>query len=264
MSESEQHKLMLDIDWAIADVKKENPSSGGHPSDGNNQKADDTALKNLVASAKALNEKDYTANSWKALQQEIEEADQLLALPKKNQDSLDSMQKDLQAAIDALVKVKVSIKNASVSSISSQTYNGKYKTPAIIVKNGSTTLKKNTDYTVSYKNNKNAGTASVIITGKGNYTDTITKTFTINKAEQKISVKTASKNYKYSTLKKKKQSFSIKATASGKGKLTYKVSSYPSKAKSFISVSKTGKVTLKKKAKKGTYKIKIETVSSFV
>ncbi|MFZ1647688.1 MAG: hypothetical protein WAT59_19775, partial [Blautia wexlerae] len=68
----------------------------------------------------------------------------------------------------------------------------------------------------------------------------ITKTFTINKAEQKISVKTASKNYKYSTLKKKKQSFSIKATASGKGKLTYKVSSYPSKAKSFISVSKTG------------------------
>ena len=34
MSESEQHKLMLDIDWAIADVKKENPSSGGHPSGG--------------------------------------------------------------------------------------------------------------------------------------------------------------------------------------------------------------------------------------
>lgn len=262
MSESEQHKLMLDIDWAIADVKKENPSSGGHPSGGDHQKADDTALKNLVASAKALNEKDYTADSWKALQQEIEEADELLAFPKKNQDSLDSMQKDLQAAIDALVKVKVSIKNASVSSISSQTYNGKYKTPAIIVKNGSTTLKKNTDYTVSYKNNKNAGTASVIITGKGNYTDTITRTFTINKAAQKISVKTASKNYKYSTLKKKKQSFSIKATASGKGKLTYKVSSYPSKAKSFISVSKTGKVTLKKKAKKGTYKIKISAASN--
>lgn len=276
LSESEQHKLMLNIDWAIAAVKKENPSSGGHPSNGNQQKADDTALKNLVDSAKALNEKDYTADSWKALQQEIEEADQLLALPKKNQDSLDSMQKDLQAAIDALIKVKsednsttvtpsttrISIEKVSVSAIPSQTYNGKAKTPSIVVKNGADILKNGTDYTVTYKNNKNAGTAYVLITGKGNYTDTITKTFVINKAAQKISVKKASVKYKASALKKAKKSFSIKASASGKGKITYKVTSYPSKAKSFISVSKTGKVTLKKKAKKGTYKVKVSAASN--
>ncbi|MCB6994722.1 hypothetical protein LI177_14660, partial [bacterium 210820-DFI.6.37] len=38
---------------------------------------------------------------------------------------------------------------------------------------------KDTDYTVSYKNNTNAGTATVTITGKGNYTGTKTATFTI-------------------------------------------------------------------------------------
>jgi len=38
------------------------------------------------------------------------------------------------------------------------------------------------DFTVSYSNHKDAGTASVTITGKGNYTGSVTKTFTIGKA----------------------------------------------------------------------------------
>lgn len=38
------------------------------------------------------------------------------------------------------------------------------------------------DFTVSYSNNKDAGTASVTITGKGNYTGSVTRTFTIGKA----------------------------------------------------------------------------------
>ena len=38
------------------------------------------------------------------------------------------------------------------------------------------------DYTVTYKNNINAGEGTVIITGQGNYTGTVEKTFTIEKA----------------------------------------------------------------------------------
>ena len=38
------------------------------------------------------------------------------------------------------------------------------------------------DFTVSYSNHKDAGTASVTITGKGNYTGSVTRTFTIGKA----------------------------------------------------------------------------------
>ena len=44
-------------------------------------------------------------------------------------------------------------------------------------------LTKDTDYTVAYSNNVNAGQAVVTFTGKGNYTGTITKNFTIDPKE---------------------------------------------------------------------------------
>jgi hypothetical protein len=71
----------------------------------------------------------------------------------------------------------------------SVTYTGSDITPFVTVKDGATTLTQNTDYTVAYSNNTNVGTAAVTVTGKGNYTGTATKTFTIEAA--KVSLKTA-------------------------------------------------------------------------
>lgn len=62
------------------------------------------------------------------------------------------------------------------------TYNKKPHTPTPTVVDGETTLRANTDYTVSYEDNVNAGTATVTVTGKGNYGGTATATFTIDKA----------------------------------------------------------------------------------
>lgn len=45
------------------------------------------------------------------------------------------------------------------------------------------TLQKDTDYTVTYKDNTNAGEATVTVTGTGEYTGTVTKKFTINKKD---------------------------------------------------------------------------------
>ena len=63
------------------------------------------------------------------------------------------------------------------------TYNGKEHKPAVTVKayvdSKLVTLTQD-DYTVSYKNNKNAGTATVTVTGKGKYAGTKTATFKIN------------------------------------------------------------------------------------
>ena len=70
--------------------------------------------------------------------------------------------------------------NLTISSIAAQTYRGYALTPAVTVKNGNVTLTSGTDYTVSYSNNINAGTATVTITGKGNYTGTKSANFTIN------------------------------------------------------------------------------------
>ena len=64
---------------------------------------------------------------------------------------------------------------------SSQTYSGKKLTPAPTVKLGTKTLKKGTDYTVTYSANLNAGTATITIKGKGNYTGTAKGTFTIKR-----------------------------------------------------------------------------------
>ena len=58
---------------------------------------------------------------------------------------------------------------ATIAKISAKTYTGKAIAPAPVVKWGKTKLKKGVDYTVSYKKNKAAGTAVVIVKGKGNY-----------------------------------------------------------------------------------------------
>lgn len=58
-------------------------------------------------------------------------------------------------------------------------YDGYSKTPTVTVKDGNDYLRKNTDYTVEYLDNKNAGKGKVIVTGKGYYNDSITVNFTI-------------------------------------------------------------------------------------
>ena len=71
------------------------------------------------------------------------------------------------------------------------TYNGKKQTPAVTVKKGSRKLAADKDYTIVYADNLNAGTAKVTVTGKGNYRGAVEKTFSIAKADQKLTVKAA-------------------------------------------------------------------------
>ncbi|MBQ9061812.1 MAG: leucine-rich repeat protein [Eubacterium sp.] len=75
---------------------------------------------------------------------------------------------------------KKNIESAEVIGIVDKTYTGSPLTQSFTVKMGSTTLAE-TDYTISYSNNINVGTATLIIEGVGDYTGSITKTFNINK-----------------------------------------------------------------------------------
>lgn len=85
--------------------------------------------------------------------------------------------------VDLSKPAATSLSNCNISlEYTSTTYSTKAKTPKVTVKNNSSTLIENTDYTVAYSNNVNAGTATVTITGIGNnYTGTTTKTFTIKR-----------------------------------------------------------------------------------
>ncbi len=58
-------------------------------------------------------------------------------------------------------------------------YTGKAQKPALTVAIDGMTLRANKDYKVQYQNNKNAGTACVVVTGKGAYKGKVVKTFEI-------------------------------------------------------------------------------------
>lgn len=114
-------------------------------------------------------------------------------------------------------------------------YNGKDQTPAVTVKYGSTVLTAGTDYDLTYENNKDAGTdtAKAIVTGRGNYTGTAEKTFSIAKADHKITAKAAK------TTLSATQKTTIKVTGA-KGKVSYK-----SNKTTVATVDANGNVTAK-------------------
>ncbi len=84
---------------------------------------------------------------------------------------------------------RISISKASVTlSTSTYAYDGKAKKPGVTVKLNGKTLKNGTDYTVSYSNNTKVGTAKVTITGKGNYTGSVYKTYSIKNDFKKATI----------------------------------------------------------------------------
>ena len=73
----------------------------------------------------------------------------------------------------------IDIAKATVNAIPAQYYTGKTLKPAVTVTYNGKALVKDKDYTVSYRNNKKIGTATVEIVGIGAYTGIVAKTFQI-------------------------------------------------------------------------------------
>ena len=207
--------------------------------------ADTTALKAAVEQASALKEADYTADSWKAMQLELEEARELLAKENPTQAEVDEAIAHLNAAVQALVKAEV--KDTLT-----------FAKPKVTL----------------YKGQKKAQTAKV--TGKVKapvYTSSNSKIATVDKKTGKVTAKVAGKvtitaksgnlkatytvTVKNPTLKLTKASASVKvgkttritAKATPSGKITYKSSN-----KKVATVSSNGTV---KGIKKGTAKITV-------
>ena len=98
-----------------------------------------------------------------------------------------------------IVPKKLDISSATVNSISSKTYTGASIKPSVTVKLNNKTLKLNTDYKVSYSNNKNIGTAKILIKGIGEYEGE--KTVTFNIIPPKVTnLKSSKKTYNSITL----------------------------------------------------------------
>lgn len=126
-------------------------------------------------------------------------------------------------------------------------YNGTFHKPTATVYDGTKKLVLGTDYTIDYKDNKNCGTASAIITGKGNYTGTKTLLFDIVGKDQTITT-----NYTYYTKYLTSADFDLGGKTDGDGHLVY-TSSNPAvaavSAKGVVSIKGTGEAVIKVESK---------------
>ena len=158
-------------------------------------------------------------------------------------------------SVSKTYSIKNNFKKATISGISNKSYTGKNITQSITVKYNGKALKKGTDYTVSYSSNKNIGTATVKVAGKGSYTGTITKTFKINPAKQEIQKLTA-----------KSKAFFVdwaqKGSATGY-EIQYATNSkFTSAKKVTITNNKTDKTTISKLSGKKKYYVRVRSYTT--
>ena len=136
----------------------------------------------------------------------------------------------------------------TIANIANQSYTGKEIKPNPEIKDGSKKLTKDIDYTLSYSKNKNVGTATITITGKGVYTGSVGKTFNIFEC---ISI-----NKTTATVKKGKSiTLTATITANNTADKTVKWSSSDT---AVATVNNNGKVT---GVKKGTAIITAKSVN---
>ncbi len=188
------------------------------------------------------------------------------------------MEAYLSCASDSTLYIKVPIPydisyDTAVISKNRFTYNGHSRLPKVKSVTFGTGMDVDPDnYTVTYTD-KNGREVTPVKAGKyfvqvsteqvyiygPTYYGAIKKPFTIDKAANSLKIKAKTATVKYSKLKKKTQKLAvskvIRFTNKGQGKKTYKKKSG---SKKIAIAGKTGKVTVKKGLKKGTYKIRVK------
>ena len=228
------------------------------------------ALKSAITAAKKLKAADYTAASYKTYKAAITAAETVLNGEDFSDTEVTAATKALTDAKAKLVKLKtqsitVSVKNTK--NVVSKKYGDKAFSLGAKAKTTLTYKSSNTKIaTVDSKGKvtiKAAGTVKITINAKatGTYKAATAKVLTIKIAKKAPTIKTkiGTKNLSYNTLKKRAQVFTLGTSVNSKGTLTYKKLS----GSSAVSVnSKTGKLTVKKGLKKGTYRVKVQIKSA--
>ena len=130
------------------------------------------------------------------------------------------------------------IANTKVTlSKTSYAYDGKAKTPVVTVMDDDYLLQENEDYTITYSDNIKVGTATVMITGIGRYTGTVSASFTIQQVKKNNVIKVSNIT---KTVSAKVQKAKIQATVNDKAKLTY------SSNNKSVKVNSSGEITIAK------------------
>lgn len=133
----------------------------------------------------------YTDESVRVFKNALEAAVRLSE--NASQAEVDAAARALDGAIKGLTKKPetnvpqpIDVSKLSIGSIARQTHTGRSIKPTVTVRYGSKVLGAGTDYTLTYKNNVNPGKAQLILTGKGSFKGSVTKTFIIAAKKGKI------------------------------------------------------------------------------
>ena len=140
-------------------------------------------------------------------------------------------------------EAKKDIASCSIGTISDATYSGNAIEPAVKITDGKKTLSANTDYNIYYKNNVDAGIATVTVVGIGKYRGETNISFTINKAaaglkftEANVSKKTG--DAAFSNKLTKKTNSTVIYTSSNSGVATV------DKTNGLVTIKGTGTTTI--------------------
>ncbi len=137
-------------------------------------------------------------------------------------------------------------KTFTVSNIQDQVYTGKAMKPAVTVTGESGILKKGTDYIITYKNNKQIGQATVIVTGLGDYKETVVEqTFHIVPKAPTFTIKVGKS--------------AIKVTVKGQKLSGYTIQYKKQNSKKWVTITSTSKAKTIKKLKKGSYSVRVRS-----
>ncbi|MDE7219918.1 MAG: S-layer homology domain-containing protein [Oscillospiraceae bacterium] len=148
-----------------------------------------------------------------------------------------------ESSAATLTVTRGNLRGAAVTVSGSYSYTGQAIEPPVTVTLNGTMLREGTDYTVSYTNNVNIGTANVTVTGTGNYTGTANGTFTIDKATQAALSITGAPAAIYNG-----DSFTLTVSGgSGGGAVTWEIVSGPATVdgSGTVTVTGTGEIQIK-------------------
>ena len=117
-------------------------------------------------------EQEYDTQSWADMVAAYQKAKELFERTDVSQAELDTAVKELNSKVSALKRKEPETKkDFTVSAPSSQVYTGKAITPAVTVKDQGKVLKAGSDYSLTYQNNVNVGSATIQVNGLNGYKD---------------------------------------------------------------------------------------------
>lgn len=135
-------------------------------------------LKETIEKANDMDKDDFSEHSYKKFQEALKEAktvNKTEYILLKDQEVIDKAVAKLN---EVMLTVSNNISNTTIK-VENQIYNGKKQRPEVEVKDGNKILEEGEDYTVSYSNNKEIGSAIVTIKGCNNYLGSAKVNFSI-------------------------------------------------------------------------------------